>query len=676
MGVGVADPTAQWRDGLGYGPSPYIRWAMVEEVYEEDIEQPSFIDTGGQENFLAFARSVKIRWLHHAAGRAVVKFLEPWGVTSMPMIGSLAAVGFVGGPGGEPVILGFWTQGYGDRVPGEMGDLRPGQEVWRRSGLRFRIVPHYRDIRKFNEQLDKSPWDIDIILGEQHDTACFCVKCQTRFPSTEEVVDGKKVLTCPTTCPICDGKMRLVSGSVAAGQGDAWLAVQSALLVDNVLNGVFHHIDENVLGEVISNVQTQQTVRNALRRYIWADVRTAWGSDVRQYYESELVSRWEGILREYFSVGSLINYADDASELIDSTLVAVLISTIDGWIQTQLRYYLSTEDMTNEERNTLIAAMRENLKSYVMEFVPNQIEASSRAFVDNKARIYLTEVVARLRRNAVDWLYKNVLKKLKDKALKEIRDRVNLDFGGLRSARDAVAQYSADALAKIAEADLVKLMHELLEEGLEDPEELPVIEMRLDQDLRSIVNTKTGREEGQGQKAARTRLKWFRSGEMHLQIRDEIFLYLNADGSVDLSCSGPISIDAPQMTIGLEEESHIYIEDELHIGKPGDAMKRVVLDEDDVREYTPGGAGGILSALTSGLVDGVSTRNFIERVAWRYVAGKLQEPDILAGIALATVDAGASLVVALNRSKATTPNPPLNSVIGQTDASADHLKGN
>ncbi len=676
MGIGASDPTTQWRDGLGYGPSPYIRWAMVEEVYEKDIEEPPVAATGDQPSFLAFARSVKVRWLHHAAGRSVVKFIEPWGVTSMPMIGSIAAVGFVGGPGGEPVILGFWTQGYNERIPGEIGNLRPGQEVWRRSGLRFRIVPRYTDLRFFAEQLDKSPWDIDLIFGDQHDTACFCVKCQTRYPSIEEIVDGKKVLSCPNECPICGGKMRLVSGSVASGEGDSWLHVQATYTVDSILNGVFNQIDENVLGALIDNVQTQQAIRNALRRYIFADVRAQWGSDITQYYENELLSRWERILREYFTVGSLLNYADDATGVIDSTLVTSLITYIDSWIQTQLQYYLTDTDMSIEQKNALVRAMRDNLTSYVTDLVPSLIEMRSRTFIETKARIYITEVVDQLRRKAVDWLYKDVLRKLKDKALKEIGGRLKLDFGGLRAARDAVADYSAEILGKIAQADLFDTMQKFLDEGIQDPEELPVMELRLNQDLQSVISTQTGLEEGQGQKASRCRLKLYRTGEMHLQIRDEIFLELNADGSVALSLSGPLSIDAQQATVTLEEDSSVNIDGVMRIGYPESDHKAVTLDDDDIREYEPGAVSGILSAVTSGLVGGVSTRQFVERVAWRYVIDKLQEPDILAGIVLATVDAGASLVTALNRSKLVTPDPPASSIIGKADASAEHLEGN
>ena len=678
MGIGAADPTTQWRDGLGYGPSPYLRWAIVEEVYEHDVEQPSFPDTGGQENFLAFARSVKVRWLHHAAGRSVVRFLEPWGVTSMPMVGSVVAVGFIGGPGGEPVILGFWTQGYNERIPGEIGSLRPGQEVWRRSGLRFRIVPRYTDLRKFAEQLNTSPWDIDLIFGEQHDTACFCPKCQTRFPSIESTEDGKTVLSCASECPICGGKLRLVSGSVAAGEGDAWLHVQATYTVDSILNGVFNHIDENVLGENIDNVQTQQAIRNALRRYIFADVRAAWGGDVTEYYETELVSRWESILREYFTVGSLLNNANDASEVIDSTLVTYLITYIDSWIQTQLQYYLTDTDMSVEDKNTLTRAMRDNLTSYVTDLVPSLIETRARAFVETKARIYITEVVAQLRRKAIDWLYKDVLKKLRDKALKEIGGRLKIDFGGLRAARDAVANYSAEILGKIAQADLFDTMQKFLDEGIQDPEELPVLELRLNQDLRSVINAQTGFEEGQGQKASRCRLKLYRTGEMHLQIRDDIFLELNADGSVDLRMSGPLSIDAQQATVNLEEDSLINIDGVLRIGHPGKSHKAVTLDDDDIREYEPGAVGGVASALTGGLIGGISTRQFIERVAWRYVADVLK--PIFDAAVIVPTDGGASLKVSVSTALGLVgnaiPNPPANSVIGKADASADHLEGN
>jgi len=363
--------------------------------------------------------------------------------------------------------------------------------------------------------------------------------------------------------------------------------------------------------------------------------------------------------------------------VIDSALVNVLVQTINGWIQTQLFYYL-TDEISNEERSQLIDAMRQNLTSYVTEFVPSQIEASCRAFVGNKARIYLTETVARLRRKAVSWLYKDALKKYKDDALRAIGDRLDLDFGGLRKARGAVAQVSADLLANAAEYDLVNLMNRLLEEGLEDPEELPVMELRLDQDLRSIVNLKTGREEGQSlDKARRLRLKMYRSGEVHFQIREDIFLILGADGSVDFLCSGPLSVDAQQMTMGLEEDSNIFVKNTMHIGHPGLDMKKITLDEDDVKEYNPGTVDGILTALAGGAMGELSTRQFIERVAWRYVAEKLGALVRSSGDTPGQQAWATSLQAAkLPGSPTYVASPPDGSVIGKTDASADHLKGN
>ena len=104
-----------------------------------------------------------------------------------------------------------------------------------------------------------------------------------------------------------------------------------------------------------------------------------------------------------------MNYANDASEAIDSTLVVYLIQYIDSWIQTQLQYYLTDTDMSVEEKNALTRAMRDNLTSYVTDLVPSLIETRARAFIETKARIYITEVVAQLRRKAIDWLYKDVL---------------------------------------------------------------------------------------------------------------------------------------------------------------------------------------------------------------------------------------------------------------------------
>jgi len=669
------DPTTRFRDGLEMAPNPYLRWGMVEGVYEEDILHSQLDETGtiGQEIPIAFARSVKIRWLHHAAGRTVVKFVEPWGVTSMPMKGSVAIVGFVGGPGGEPVILGFWSQGYPERISsGEIGDLLPGQEVWRRSGMRFRIIPYLDDLRKYPEQYMKSPWTLDLIMGEQHDEACFCAVCQTRFPATRETQDGTSVLTCPAECPICaeEGRhtpLTLVKGSVAAGAGDTWLAAQASLLTDLVFEGTYRHIDENVLGEYLEDVSVQQQVRGLFRRYLYQQARVSWGADVVNFYQDQLVSYWEDMLREYFTVGNLLNYSNDFTGVIDSSLVSVLQQSIDGWVQTQLFYYL-TDKITSEQRAALIGSIRENLKTYMTEVVPALIEEKARRFIDLKARTYLSETIARLRRKAVSWVYKNALKAFKDALVRSVKDQLKTDFGGLRRVRDAVAEGAADLLRATAELDLVNLMDKLIKQGLEDPEELPVFELRGDQDLRAVANLETGREEGQGLKASRFRLKLYRDGELRLQIQDKIFVTFASDGSVELLCDGPLDVAANQLYMGLDKESFINIDEAMNIGRLNGDMKKVTLDEDNVREYDPG-------------LVGQSTRNFIEKVAWKYIAGQLA--NAFTAAAVAPGDGGTTLkgnmALALGSPtgvSVTLQEPPDDSIIGKTDASADHLKGN
>lgn len=686
------DPATRYRDGLEMSPNPYLRWGMVEGIYEEDILHPQFDETGsrGQDIPIAFARSVKVKWLHHAAGRTVVKFVEPWGVTSMPMKGSVVIVGFVGGPGGEPVILGFWSQGYPERITsGEVGDLLPGQEVWRRSGLRFRIIPYLDDLRKYPEQYDKSPWTLDFIMGEQRDEACFCAVCQTRFPATREVQDGQEVLTCPTECPICaeEGRhtpLTLVHGSIASGEADTWIAVQTSLLVDTVIEGIYTHIDENIIGEYLEDVSVQQQVRSLFRRYLYMQAGVSWSDDVTSFYENQLVGYCEDMLREYFTVGNLQNYSNDFTDEIDSSLVSVLQQSIDDWVQTQLFHYL-TDSVTDEQRAVLIGHVRENLASYMVEVVPVTIEEKARRFIELKVRTYLSETIARLRRKAVSWVYKDALKKFKDSILSAVRDQLKIDFGGLRRVRDAVAEGAADLLRVTAELDLVNLVNTLLEQGLEGAEVLPIFEFRGDQDLRAVANLETGREEGQGVKASRFRLKLYRDGELRLQIQDKVFIALTPDGAVGLLCEEILNINTKRLYMCLEDESYIDITNVMNIGRLGEDMKKVTLDADNVREYDPG-------------LVGQSTRNFIEKVAWRYIAEQLA--TIFAAAAVIPTDGGLTLKTDIASRLAGGPlylstpgglpstigsimgvvqelvGPPENSIIGKTDASADHLKGN
>jgi len=429
-----------------------------------------------------------------------------------------------------------------------------------------------------------------------------------------------------------------------------------------VIEGIYTHIDENVIGEYLEDVSIQQQVRSLFRRYLYMQAGVSWRGDVRSFYENQLVGYWEDILREYFTVGNLLNYSNDFTGEIDSSLVSVLQQSIDGWVQTQLFYYL-TDRITNEQRAALIGRIRENLATYMTDVVPVAIEEKARRFIEVKVRTYLSETIMRLRRKAVSWVYKNALKVFKDSMFSAVRDQLKIDFGGLRRVRDAVAEGAADLLRTTAELDLINLMDKLIKQGMEDPEVLPIFELRGDQDLRAVANLETGREEGQGVKASRFRLRLYRDGELRLQIQDKVFITFASDGSVDLMCDDLMNINAKQLYMGLDEESYINIEKVMNIGLLNGDMKKVTLDEDNVREYDPD-------------LVGQSTRNFIEKVAWFYIVQELL-PMVTAAAPGGPAAMGALATALAAKLIALFPTLPLpNSIVGKTDASADHLKGN
>lgn len=677
----------QFRDGIETSPSPYLRWAIVEDVYEEDVYYPSE-DPFGNENRpipLSYARSVAIRWLHHGGGRSTAKFLENWGGTSMPMKGAICAVGFIGGPTGEPVILGFWTQGYNQRLlktggSGEIGPgLRPGQEVIRRSGWRLRIVPYYNDLREFAEQYSISPWSLDFIAGEQHDVACFCAKCQTRVAAieTRDKETGEVKFTCPVKCPICaDGKPALVSGSVAGGQGESWLAVQEIKLVSTVMRELSDLYDAAVVGMGLSDIRLQVEIQKRWKGYRDNTLKIEWGKEVSSYFRTQVVRYWESILTEYFTVGNLLNYTSDVVGQ-ESRLVQLLHQYVEGFLYTNLTNYLMLDNrLTEVQRTALIEQLGENLKTYVLEYTPRLIQQMVKTAIMNKARVYIAELASQLRRKAVNWLTKNFLTDAKDAAISAIKDRLDLDWSGFRWVRDTAADVVADFYEKTASLDLVNAMRKALSEGLQDPEELPIMEIRGEQDVRSVLNPQTNREEGQGQKAAQFRLKLYRDGEMHLQIQQGLFLYFRSDGTVELDCNN-IHFTADALKIVLQNTSQIAIKDVLQVGNPGgignvNEFKKVTLDEDNVREYSP--PGGVVTT---------STRDYVKSISWDDAAGKQKRMFDLLAVVAATNPATAIFVPLLEviaeaygAAQLIQVTPLSNSIIGKTEASAEHIEGN
>lgn len=675
----------QFRDGFEEGPSPYLRWAIIEDVYVEDVNYPAEDPFGNEDTPvpLSYARSVAVRWLHHGGGRSTVKFLENWGNTSIPMKGAICAVGFVGGPSGEPVILGFWTQGYGQRLiqsggSGEIGTgLRAGEGVIRRSGWRLRVVPYYDDLRDFANQYSISPWSLDFIAGEQHDTACFCSTCQTRVASVEErdKTTGKIIFTCPVVCPICGkGKPVLVTGSVAAGQGESWLAIQELRLVNAVMKELTDIYDATTLGADLSDINLQITIQKRWQSFRDNELKRKWASEVTTYFRNEVVNYWESMLTEYFTVGNLLNYTSDAVGK-ESRLVLLLHQYVEGFLRTNLINYLTIDKrLTDSQRDALMKRLEENLVTYITEYTPRIIQQMVKTAVLNKARVYISEVASQLRRRAVNWLTKNFITDAKDKAVSAIKDRLDLDWSGFRWVRDAASQTVADFYGQVAQLDLVETMRKALEEGLQDPEELPILELRGEQDIRSVLNKQTNREEGQGEKAAQFRLKLYRDGELHLQVQEGLFLYFRSDGTVELDCN-QIHLTADSLKAVLQNDSRIDIQNVLRIGNPGgigavNEYKKVTLNEDNVLEYEPEGVGVTLL--------GNSTREFIEKVAWKYVQSRLLRElvtPLTASVDPVTAATMAALRIAWTTEQAI-PAPPKNSIIGKAEASAEHLEGN
>jgi len=663
----------KFRDGLLPTESSFLRWGVVEDVVTDDVKVPITDQFGNNEgnDTLVYSRSLLVRWLHHSAGRVTVRHIEPAGVTSVPMKGSIVLVGFVGGPGGEPVILGTWTDAYKERIPAELGNMRPGQEVWRRSGLRFRVVPYYDDLREFSNQYMQSPWSVDILVGEQHDEACFCPKCQTRYPAEAKRDErtGKLSYVCPLECEICKSNdtsstLVLVKGSVGAGEGDAWLELQADILVSSALKGLYDSVDERVIGQYINDIQVQQLVRNWYRNYLYLDVGPTWGKEVTKFYREQLVNLWQNLLTTYFKEGALTNVVSDVPGLT-GTITVLLAKWVDGWINTTLlSYLLPNERLTDEERGMLIKGMSDNVKSYVTDYLPQLCVQHFKNFVYNKTRIYVSETLAKLRRKAVNWIYKDFLQKYGDATTKAIGDWLSGKFGGVGKAVQAAAEHTNEFLKDIANNDYVKWMSNAIEQGLKDPEELPIFEIRADQDLTSVVDTKLAREEGRGQKAPRFRMRIYRDGEMRIQVQENVFLYCRADGSVELDCN-QLTLTSDSLLATLSDQSDIQIKDVLQIGVPTDAYKEVTLDKDNVREQET--------------VSGYSTRKFVEDVAWRHIAGQLVNVVNTGSASFnpaEPIGAGNSFKLALEAASLDTTPPPSNTVIGKTEASAKHLKGN
>jgi len=111
--------------------------------------------------------------------------------------------------------------------------------------------------------------------------------------------------------------------------------------------------------------------------------------------------------------------------------------------------------------------------------------------------------------------------------------------------------------------------------------------------------------------------------------------------------------------MSVENRANVQLNEQLWMGYPGNEYKKITLDKDNVRENT----------------DGFTTREFIEKVAWKHVDSKLR--DIVLKSTASFVDAGASLAANLITDvDFLLPGPPDDSVIGKTESSSERIRGN
>ena len=656
----------RYLDGLLSQPDAFVRWGIIEDIIDNDIYYDTKDEYGNNEipNILSHARTVSIRWLDSPGGRDSVRFLEGMGVTSMPMKGAVVAVSFTG-PNSEPIIIGSWTQGYRGRIVDELGDLRCGQEIWRKSGLRIRIIPYYDDLREFSDRYAKSPWTLDLIMGEQHDQACFCPICQTRYPAIVTHADGKNVYSCPTYCEVCaenknSSKLVLVKGSVAPGEGAAWAAMQADLLLSATLRGIYTKADTNVLGVYIKNKSAQQDIRSYFRRYLYNELGPTYQPDISDFFVTQGTNLWKELLTTYVKTGDIpASTTSDIPGIIGNSLIVTLKGYLDGWINTNLNHYMLTEGMgriSDDERKLVLKALNDNITTYITEYLPGLLTQSFQQFIYNKSRTYISENVALLRKKATNWVYDLALKGAESGIKSLMKGWLGEQLPGFKKTYFDITTLPNEIINNIAKNDLIKLLDKGLDK-IQDPEELPIMELRVNQDLSAVVDTQLGREEGKGDKAARLRVKIYRDGAMKLQVQESVFLNIDPDGTVDLQCN-ELNLETNKLFATLSERSQIYPKEKLQIGLPDKDYKPVTLDKDNVRENT----------------DGLTTREFIEKVSWLGTLNELDNMFDKNGIYLLAPPLEA--YVATEIGKATLNLPPSNSIIGKTESSSIHIDGN
>jgi len=693
--MSIIDPGEKYRDGLPTTPGPYVQWGIVDDVIDVPTTYPIYDHISGQKIKdipIRYARSCAVTLLDGQGRLTGVRYLEPLGNTAMPMRGAVCAIGTLGKAGGEPIILGFITSGYQERSDSlEFGaHMSQGNEILRRSGIRWRIVPQYTDLRQFNNQYIKSTWDIDIRIGEQSDDACWCPQCQARF--------AKEGNSCPTICSVCGGgPLRAIQNSIAAPYADTFVTFQVEMVLSTILNELYKGISESLVANTkdITNPYLLAVITGVRQEFIsWSDlnIKNTLRQNIKNFYNGSIQNYYTEIISNFAKYGDLSTYTALAPDFI-AALITPIVEAVDMWLSSSFVQYLSGT-MDEDVRIRLSKAMRASMADYISNIIPMMIRNYITDFVSRKIQYYITEKLDDLKRratSATDNITKEVYTRAKTFLVKEAKSLVSSAFKKIVSEKKVdpyAARYTdynaspeelrlnqlrdmSDAgkvvtvpdleweLKKIDFVNLLKQFKADLATGLKDPEDLPIFEIILSKDSTIVVNDTTGYPEGTGAKTPAWRFRVYRDGSVKLQVTDKASIGVNSEGDMSISNTS-IDITTERLNVQLFNDSSIDVDTTLYLGNTEVEMKKLTLDQDKVEEID-------------------TTRDYIQKVAWSYISEKLA--SMFTQSAVTPSDGGATLksnmAISLGIASLTERLMLLpNTQIGKVIASSAHIKAN
>jgi len=548
----------QYREGLEQ-VIPGLRWAQVIDILDEqEVTATDPVTLESQQVTITPPRSLLVQFLDAIGGLSSIPFLEPWGVTSLPPIGTRVLVCQTGSEG--PVALGFYTPGYlAKQQLGEFGEMIPGERTTYSRAHRLRILDNYGDAGNANPS--EADLDVDVIVGRRD---------QTIAPPEEE----------------------LDSYSFA---NLSWQDFKTNW-TENVWRDTLAQFPDRLEEDYVNALNRQQSV------FLSQTVGPQYTLAVRNYLADSNTDNFITILKTFVSTGA---WSTISAEVIavgyDAWIAPVVDNVLQDWVRGKIAdwpgldnslrtsllntFNVKAAEQLNALRNIytgrVLRLMEEKVRSYIVSLIEDRMSNQRDIVTQEALRLIRAKWLGDASKSVKDWIKQGLI--LEDRFVDVTR-----------------TQEIAALTSEIARQ---------INEGIVDPEALPVYDVTIQS--RQSNQTAFAKER-------KFRAKVSDDGSCSLEVDSGHKITLRYDGTAiievrDLIITGDAirvttenadvivddmaTISAGEAKVLVENNAQVKVNKDAQISVDGSldakVKGRTVLDSPDVRLGEEGGVSSV-----------------------------------------------------------------------------------